>query len=168
MLNDLRAAAHFVRRRRGFSAIAALTLAMGIAANVTAFALVRSILLTAEPYRAPQELFQLLPSDHMARSPFEPFDLEELKQISGIAQVAGCYGPSLPTLRTHPSLLVSVTEVSQDFFSLLDVRPHLGRILQPSDFEPGVRSAVISFDLWEVLLGRASTGVDPTRPDGQL
>ena len=155
VLNDLRAAAHFVRRRRGFSAIAALTLAMGIAANVTAFALVRSILLTAEPYRAPQELFQLLPSDHMARSPFEPFDLEELKQISGIAQVAGCYGPSLPTLRTHPSLLVSVTEVSQDFFSLLDVRPHLGRILQPSDFEPGVRSAVISFDLWEVLLGRA-------------
>ena len=155
MLNDLTAAARSVHRRRGVSAIAALTLAMGIAANVTVFALVRSVLLTAEPYRAPEELFQLLPSDHMAGSPFEPFDLEELKQISGIAQVAGCYGPSLPTLRTHPTLLVSATEVSQDFFSLFDVRPHLGRTLQPSDFGPGVRSAVISFDVWEVLFGRA-------------
>ena len=128
---------------------------MGIAANVTVFALVRSVLLTAEPYRAPQEIFQLLPSDHMANSPFEPFDLEELERISGIAQVAGCAGPNLPTRRTDPTLLVSATEVSRDFFSLLDARPHLGRTLQPSDFEPGVWSAVISFDLWEVLLGRA-------------
>lgn len=155
MLNDLTAAAHFVRRRRGFSAIAALTLAIGIAANVTVFALVRSVLLTPEPYRAPRELFQLLPADHMAGSPFEPFDLEELEQISGIARVAGCYGPSLPTLRTHPALLVSATEVSRDFFAVFDVRPHLGRTLQPSDFEPGVRNAVISFDVWEVLFGRA-------------
>lgn len=155
VLNDLRAAAHFVRRRRGFSAIAALTLAMGIAANVTVFALVRSILLTPEPYRAPEELFQLLPSDHFARWPFEPRDLEELEQIPGIARVAGCYAPSLPTRRTDPTLLVSATEVSQDFFSLFGARPHLGRTLQPSDFAPGVRSAVISFELWEVLLGRA-------------
>lgn len=154
VLNDLRAAAHFVLRRRGFRAIAALTLALGIAANVTVFALVRSILLTAQPYRAPQELFNLLPSDHMANSPFEPSDLEDLKQIPGIAQVAGCAGPSLPVRRTDPTLLVSATEVSQDFFSLFDVRPHLGRTLQPPDFKPGVRSAVISFELWEVLLGR--------------
>jgi len=63
---------------------------------------------------------------------------------------------SLPTPRTHPALLVSATEVSQDFFSLFDVRPHLGRTLQPSDFEPGVRSAVISFAAWEVLFGRAA------------
>ena len=155
MLNDLRAAAHFVRRRRGFSAIAALTLAMGIAANVTVFALVRSILLTAEPYRAPHELFQLLPSDHMARSPFEPFDLEELRRISGIAQVAGCASPGLVNNRTYTALLGSATEVSRDFFSLFGARPHQGRTLQPSDFEPGVRSAVISFDLWEALHGRA-------------
>jgi putative ABC transport system permease protein len=155
VLNDLASATRFVRRRRGFSAIAALTLALGIAANVTVFALVRSVLLTAEPYRAPRELFQLLPSDHMAGPPFEPFDLEELAQMSGIARVAGCYGPSLPTLRTHPALLVSAIEVSPDFFSLFDVRPHLGRTLQPADFEPGVRSAVISFDVWEALFRRA-------------
>jgi putative ABC transport system permease protein len=155
VLNDVRAAAHFVRRRPGFTAIAALTLAVGIAANVTVFALVRSILLTAQPYRAPRELFQLLPSDHMAESPFELSDLEELDQVSGIARVAGCYAPSLPIRRTDPALLVSATEVSRDFFSLLGARPHLGRTLQPSDFEPGVRNAVISFELWEVLLGRA-------------
>ncbi|MEX2271912.1 MAG: ABC transporter permease [Vicinamibacterales bacterium] len=153
MLNDLRAAAHFVRRRRGFSAVAAVTLAMGIAANVTVFALVRAVLLTDEPYRASRELFQLLPSDHMARSPFEPSDLEELEQISGIARLAGCYGPNLPTGREHPALLASATEVSEDFFSLLGAAPQLGRTLQPADFEPGVRNAVISFDLWERLGG---------------
>ena len=132
MLTDLAAAAHSVLRRRGFSAIAAFTIAIGIAANVTVFALVRAVLVTAEPYRAPRELFQLLSSDHMAGSPFVPLDLGELKQISGITRVAGCYGPSLPTLRTHPALLVSATEVSEDSFSVYDVRPHLGRTLTPS------------------------------------
>lgn len=154
MLNDFAAAVHSVHRRRGFTAIAALTLAMGVAANVTVFALVRSILLTPEPYRAPEELFQILPSDHFAQAPFEPRDLEALGQIPGIARVAGCYAPNLPTRRTDPALLVSATEVSPDFFTVFGVRPHLGRTLGPSDFAPGVRSAVISFELWEALLGR--------------
>lgn len=156
MLTELTAAAQSVLRRRGFSAIAAFTIALGIAANVTVLALVRAVLVTDEPYRAPQELFQLLSSDHMAASPFVPVDLAALKEITGISRVAGCYGPSLPTLRTHPALLVSATAVSEDFFSVFDVRPHLGRTLHPSDFEPGVRNAVISFDAWDVLFGRAS------------
>ncbi len=90
----------------------------------------------------------------MAASPFVPVDLEALKKIPGISRVAGCYGPSLPTLRTHPALLVSATAVSEDFFSVFDVGPHLGRTLHPSDFEPGVRNAVISYDAWKVLFGR--------------
>ena len=54
VLNDLKSATQFALRRPGFSTVAAITLAMGIAANVTVFALVRSVLLTAEPYRAPR------------------------------------------------------------------------------------------------------------------
>lgn len=154
VLTDLTAAAQSVLRRRSFSAIAAFTIALGIAANVSVFALVRAVLVTDEPYRAPQELFQVLSSDHMAGSPFVPVDLESLRDITGISRVAGCYGPSLPTLRTHPGLLVSATAVSEDFFSVFDVHPHLGRTLHASDFEAGVRNAVISFDAWEVLFGR--------------
>lgn len=156
MLNDLRSAAQFVFRRRRFSAVAALALAMGIAANVTVFALVRAVLLTPAPYRAPEELFQLLPSDHMAPSPFEPYDLEALQQIPGLARVAGCYDSDVINNRTYPTLLMSATEVSRDFFLVFAALPHLGRTLQPPDFEPGVRNAVISFDLWKALSARTA------------
>lgn len=162
VLADLRAAAQYVFRRRGFSFVAALTLAMGIAANVNVFALVRSVLFTAPPYRAPEELFQLIPPNHMANSPFELADLDGLKQIPGLAQVAACLQPELPSRRTDPTLLASVTEVSRDFFALYDATPHIGRTLQSADFEPGVRSAVISYDLWTALLGRTPEVVGRT------
>ncbi|MBP6716296.1 MAG: ABC transporter permease, partial [Acidobacteria bacterium] len=139
---------------RGFSAVAALTLAMGIAANVNVFALVRSVLFAEPPYRAPAELFQLIPADHMATSPLELADVDGLKQIPGITQAAACVSPELSSRRTDPTLLVSATEVSRDFFALYDATPRVGRTLQPADFEPGVRNAVISYELWTVLLGR--------------
>jgi hypothetical protein len=127
---------------------------MGIAANVNVFALVRSVLFAEPPYRAPAELFQLIPADHMATSPLELADVDGLKQIPGIAQAAACVAPELSSRRTDPTLLVSVTEVSRDFFALYDATPRVGRTLQPADFEPGVRNAVISYELWTVLLGR--------------
>jgi hypothetical protein len=99
-----------------------LTSALGIAANVTVFALVRAVVVTGEPYRAPQELFQLLWSDHMAASPFVQVDLEALREITGIL---ACLCPP--------------TAVSEDFFSVFDVRPHLGRTLEVSDFCTGAR-----------------------------
>lgn len=154
MLNDISAAARYAFRRRGFSAVAALTLAMGIAANVNVYALVRSMLFADVPYRAPEELFQLIPADHMANSPLELADVDGLKQIPGVALAAACVSPELSSRRTDPTLLTSVTEVSRDFFGLYDAKSQIGRVLQAEDFEPGVRSAVISYDLWKTLLGR--------------
>lgn len=162
MFNDIRAAARYALRRRGFSGVAALTLAVGIAANVNVFALVRSMLFADMPYRSPNELFQLIPADHMANSPLELADIDGLKQIPGIALAAACISPELSSRRTDPTLLASVTEVSRDFFSVYDANPHIGRTLQPADFEPGVRNTVISYDLWKTLLGRSPEVVGHT------
>jgi len=90
----------------------------------------------------------------MSRSPLQPGDLDDLQKISGIAQAAGCYAPAIPVLQTHPTLWVSTSEVTDKFFSVFDARPYLGRTLQLADFESAAHSAVISFDLWQALLGR--------------
>jgi len=156
MQDDLRSAVRLMLRQRGLCAVAVITLAIGVAVNTTILSLVRSILLAPEPYRAPHELFKLLPSDHMARWPFELSDLQGLAELPGVAAVAGCASPSLVSNRTYPSPLVSVTEVSGDFFSLLGARPHMGRTLGASDCSEGANTAVISYDLWEALHGRVS------------
>ncbi len=145
-------------RRPGLAALIVMTLAVGIGATASVVSLVEAVLLEAAPFRDPGRLVvlgeevqsgmgDLLISSHAnfldweARSrSFE--SMAESRIIS-------------PILRAQAEpLRVPGSEVSQAFFPTLGIKPQLGRLLVPADFQPGAAPVVVlSHRLWQQRLG---------------
>ncbi|MDE3153878.1 MAG: ABC transporter permease [Acidobacteriota bacterium] len=157
-MSDLRHALRVLLKNPGFATVAILTLALGIGANTALFSIVDAVLLRPLPYRDPGQLTMIWETrprpgwDHTSASAGEFRAWEQRNHsFSGMAlldwEVANLTGGREPEV-------VPAGFVSTDFFSLLGVHPALGRLLQPSDAEPGHdRVAVISHDLWQQQFG---------------
>ena len=139
---DVRFAARTLRKSPGFAAVAILTLALGIGANTAIFSVVNAVLLRPFPFKNSSRILLLygtaLNTGNLAQwrqqsSPsFDQFAAASL----GVAALSNLAQPM--TVRTE--------EVSADFFSLLGVRPALGRGFLPDDFQLGSSRAVIVSD----------------------
>jgi predicted permease len=145
------AALRVFRHRPGFAAGAALTLALGIGANVAVFSAVRAVLIEAPPYPDAEALVTLLPADHMQGTPFTGADVEALRALPAFSAVAACGAPDVVPLRSKPRVQAVGIQVTPDFFRLFGVAPRLGRLLTAEDFTSGGRNAVISYTMWRTL-----------------
>jgi putative ABC transport system permease protein len=153
MLHDIRYAFRQLRKSPGFTAIVVLTLALGIGANTAIFNLVNTTFLRALPYPAPDRLAHLTEGGAKGTMPISyPNFLDWHQQqdvFSGLAMFHGANGKLTTAAGTE---LVSVLHVSADFFSVLGVRPALGRSLQPNDDLPGAeRMAWLTDAAWRRL-----------------
>lgn len=162
-LRDLRLSARLLRKSPGFTAVALLTLTLGVGANTTIFSLINALLLRPLPvphaeqlavlrmdvdgphpqdYSFPTPLFRELERRHEVFSDVFAYNADEL-------QVRGASGNE-----TIPGMLVS-----GQFFSGLQTPPLLGRYLTPEDDRPGGNPAgiviVISETFWDRWFNRA-------------
>lgn len=158
MLSDLRFAWRALLRRRGFSAVAVTTLALGIGANTTLFSLVYGILLRPLPYRSPERLAilwhefgqgaQFLPAMH-------PLDYRDYKGRSRLFEgftIAAGREENLGGT-TDPEL-VEVGLVAAGFFPFLGIEPALGRqFREEEDVTGGPAVAMLSHELWTRRFG---------------
>ena len=153
MFNDLKFSFRQLRKSPGFTAIVVLTLALGIGANTAIFNLVNTTFLRALPYPEPDRLAHLTEGGAKGTMPVSyPNFLDWQQQqdvFSGLAMYHGANGRLTTAAGTE---LVAVLHVSADFFSVLGVRPALGRSLQPLDDLPGAeRVAWLTDAAWRRL-----------------
>ncbi len=164
---DLRYGARMLRKSPGFTAVALLTLALGVGANTAIFSVVNAVLLRPLPYKDPERLVRL--SEYHEKAPgmsvSYPNYLDWREQQTSFELMAatrpGAYNLSG---EGEPERLAG-SHISPEFFKVLGVEPALGRSFTEEENRPGAgRVAVISHGLWQRrfgsdpnILGRALT-----------
>jgi putative ABC transport system permease protein len=159
---DVRFAARMLRKSPGFTAVAVLTLALGIGANTAIFSAVNGILLQRLPYPHSEELAEVNVNKLFAKNmdveisaDLSPSNWQEVRsQSPAIARFAMWRRQEFTlTGESAPEVLQGV-QVSNDFFPLLGVPPLLGRTVTAADTQPAQeRVAVLSYALWRELSG---------------
>ena len=140
MFQDLRLGLRMLLKNPGFTAVVVLTLALGIGANVALFSVVNGVLLNPLPFPQPDQLVTLdqsKPNFDMGAIPYPNFrDLQKENQTFSAMAISRGFGFSL--IGAGEAERVSARLVSADFFSVLGVKPALGRTFAPGEDEPGV------------------------------
>jgi predicted permease len=160
-LQDTRYAFRMLRKNPGFTAVAVLTLALGIGANTAIFSVVYAVLLKPLPYTNSDQLFtafQANTQQRIAETGCSYPNFEEWRAQNHVfSELAGIVAHQLTlTGRGEPSV-VNTSVVTPELFALLDVKPLTGRIFFPQDGKQGAPPVVlVSEDLW-----RGRFGADP-------
>jgi predicted permease len=156
--NNLRYAARRLRRSPGFTAVAILTLALGIGANVAAFTVVRAVLLNPLPYPHPEQLvrvFDDLRGSNSRDVGMSAPELWDLRDRSGIFQDLSAVWPTDADLTgADQPERIELLGTSTDYFRMLAARPQLGRLYNENDERPGfIDGVVLSDGFWRRTFG---------------
>jgi predicted permease len=153
LLQDLRYALRTLARAPVFTAIALVTLAVGTGANLTVFSFVDALLFRPTPgVTDPDSLVSIYTSD-FSSGPFGsssyPDFLSLQEGTTAFNDVAATAGSDIAALRAGNSVeRVRTTVVTGQYFSLLGLRPALGRLITPEDTSSNAAVAVIGHDVW--------------------
>jgi predicted permease len=148
LLQDVRYALRQLRKNPGFTAVAALTLALGIGANTAIFSVVNAVLIRPLPYKEDGRLVVILSQGRDPVPPANFNDWREQSQSFSQMGAAEAWGPNL-TGTGNPEKLPAL-HVTSDIFPLLGVQPLLGRAFLPEEQETGKEhEVVLSYSLWQ-------------------
>ena len=172
LAQDLRFAARTLRKNPSFTAIAILTLALGVGANAAIFSLVDAVLLHPLPFRAPNQLVMLWEKppnfDHNTISALTFLDWKD--QSRSFQSIAGIASGNSAITGGAEAEQVRSQRVSANFFDVLGTNPQLGRGFTATDEQPGNENvAIISYGLWSRRFGRDSSALNtPIIVDGKV
>jgi putative ABC transport system permease protein len=159
LLQDLRYALRMLRKNPGFTAVAILTLALGIGASTAIFSVVEAVLLRALPYPNPQKLVRVweqAPDGHLMNLADPNLD-DFAAQNDTFADLAGYeYWLSSVSGGSEP-VRVNIASVSGGFFKTLGVEPFRGRAFASDELQVhGAPAAIVSHSYWQRSLGGAA------------
>jgi predicted permease len=157
LLREIRYALRVLRKRPGFTAVAVITLALGIGANTTVFNSVNAMLLRPFPFPHLDRIvtvWETVPkqSDQLSVAPANFRDWSE--QSTQFSQLAAVRGWDANLTGGSVAAHVEGSQVSADFFPLLGMSPQLGRNIGSVDFHGGVAPVVVvSHGFWQQHFG---------------
>ena len=162
-IRDLSLSLRSLRRSPGFTSLAVLTLALGIAGNTVIFSVINATLLKSLPYPEPQRLTIVRWTDQPAVS--IPAFLMLEKRAHSFASLAAWYpfdvGANVSA--TGSPQYVRALSVSKDFFQTLGVPLEIGNPFGSEETQPNApHTAVLSYRLWTQMFNRDRSAVGST------
>jgi putative ABC transport system permease protein len=170
LLQDLRYGARALLRSPGFTAVAVMTLALGVGANTAIFSVVHGVLLRPLPYREPDRLVLAWETRGPRRAAVTAPDFVDWKAQNQVFE----------TLAARDAITANLTgaqeperaegrRVTADYFPMLGARPEHGRLFTADEARAGAnRVVLLSHSLWQRRFG-ADPGLigRPLRLDGE-
>ena len=159
LAQDLRYALRNLRQAPGFTAIAIVTLALGIGANSAIFSVVNGVVLRPLEYREPDDLL-FITSNFPGESYGEQFwmsapeYLQYREQSTSFADMGVYTTGEISITGTDTPIRVPAGFASASLFTTLGVEPAVGRIFTPEeDLPAGDPTVLLSYELWMSAFG---------------
>src|SRR3984893_17527981 len=164
---DIRYSLRMLRRGRGFTAVAILSLALGIGANTAIFSLINTVMLRLLPVREPGQLVELL-SKYPGQDRWNAFSWQAYQHMRDHNQVfssliaasnhnyGGFFhvrGEGLEPERVDGEYVVG------NFFTVLGVKPAIGRLIGSEDDHMGAAASPVAVVSW--LFWKSRFNLDP-------
>lgn len=158
-MNDLKFALRQLFKNPGFTAVAVLTLALGIGATTAIFSVTNTALLRPLPYAKPEQLVRLytefpgIPNDGGRRFAFSHPEYLDLRRETKSWEALELWSNGEVNLAGEAEpMRAPASGVTGGLLRMLGVTPLAGRLIGPEDDQPGApNTANISFGLWQSL-----------------
>jgi len=153
LLQDLKIAFRGFRRSPGFTAVAVLTLALGIGATTAIYSAVNAVLLSPLPYSQPERLVRLYEENlerGWPRFGVSPQDFHDWRESVERFDLLAAYAYGSANMQSEgEAFRVELVRVSPELFPLLGIAPLRGRTFAAGEDAPGKdRVAVVSSRFW--------------------
>ena len=169
LLQDIRFAFRMLRKSPGFTAVAVLTLALGIGANTAIFSLLDAFVFRALPINDPSRVVEVTAIDKAAdeQSITIPITAEIEKHQRVFSAMGAYWGDAVLNVEVNGELgIADIGGVTGTYYSVLGTKPLLGRLLTPEDVRLGGGTPnhvlVISYDFWQRHFGGAPDVIGKT------
>lgn len=165
---DVAYAIRLLRKSPSFTMVAVVTLALGIGANTAIFSMVDAVMLRPLPYAHPERLVALaefmdqsedvntssgggpLGESGPTRETVSPANYVDYAKLDIFQTLAGYASAAANLTNAGTPERLAGEAVTWNYFDLLGARPHLGRVLQPADDQPGAPAVVVlGYSLWQ-------------------
>ena len=159
LLQDVRFGLRMLAKNPGFTAVAVITLGLGIGANTAIFSFVDAVLLKPLPFSHPERIVMVWekPPDG-GRNVVSTLNFLDWKNQNTVFEAMAAQGGATMTLSgADQPVMLRVGLVSAPYFNIFGAEPLLGRTFAPDEDQPGKQhEAVLSHRVWENRFG-----VDP-------
>ena len=167
LLNDIRFGVRSLLKRPAFTAIAVITLALGIGANSAIFSVVNAVLLRPLPFKDPDRLmvvWERRENSGRANLPLSGHEYAAFKERANVFEALTIIQPNGFNLTGKGDpLMVDVGQVSTEYFSVVGIPPMLGRTFAAGEDQGGgAKVVVLSHKLWTQRFGSDPNVINQT------
>ena len=167
IIKDIRFGLRSLWKRPAFTAIAVITLALGIGANSAIFSVVNAVLLRPLPFKDPDRLmvvWERRANSGRANLPLSGHEFAAFKDRTNSFEAITLIQPNSFNLTGQGDpVMVDVGEVSTDYFNVVGVPPLLGRTFAPGeDGDGGAKVVVLNQKLWSQRFGSSANVLNQT------